>query len=163
MCAILQPNEPVVLVFLNPQHGIWPSRKHTLPPDKKCTIPSIMKAILLTAGPVSNFTSFRDAGPRYMWDIITQEQYSEAAHRLEEANLGEYVTIFIGNSRPKEMFIKKAPVEAEEILMRNNELCIAPAEYAWRFNMGVHRKIMTGMRRKLVNLGYVTEEQISED
>ena len=149
-------------MFLNPQHGKSTSQQR-IPPDKTCTIPNIMKAILLTAGPVSNFTSFRDAGPRYMWDIITRVQYNEAARRLQEANLGEYITIVIGNSVPKEIFIKRTPEEAEEILARNNELGIVPAEYAWRFNMAVHRKIMTGMRRKLVELGYVTEEQMSGD
>ena len=157
--VIFQPNEPPILVFLNLQHGKSTSSQTLIPPGERCTIPNIMKAILLTAGPISNLTSFRHGGPHSIRDIVTEEQYREAACRLQEANLGQYITVVIGHSRPKEIFIKKTPKEAEEILTRNNELCIVPIEYTKRFNMAVHRKILAGMRRKLVELGYLTEEQ----
>ena len=93
----------------------------------------------------------------------TKPQYREAAHRLQEAHLGGYISIVIGNSMPKEIFIKTTPEEAEEILTRNNELCIVPGRYTKQYNMAVPRKILTRMRHKLVELGYLTEEQIAAD
>ena len=94
---------------------------------------------------------------------VTIAQYREAAHRLQEANLGGYISIIIGNSMPKEIFIKTTPEEAEEILTRNNELCIVPGKYTKRYYMAVPRKVLTRMRQKLVELGYLTKEQISAD
>ena len=122
-----------------------------------------MTPILLTAGPISNLTSFCGPGHRNMRDIVTRAQYREAAQRLQEASVGRYISIVIGNSMPKEIVVKKEPEEAEEILTRNNELCILPIEYTKRFNMAVPRKVNAGMRRQLVELGCVTKEQMFDD
>ena len=149
-------------MFLNPQHGKF-TPQQPITPGNGFTIPNIMKAILLSAGPVSNLNSLRGAGPRYMRNLVTKAQYNEAAHRLQEANLGQYITVVIGNSMPREIFIKRTPVEVEEIMTRNNELCIVPTEYAKRFNKAVPRRIRTSMRQRLVELGYVTTEQMFKD
>ena len=88
--------------------------------------------------------------------MVSKAQYSEAAHRLQEANLGGYISIVIGRSTsmPEEIFIKTIPTEAKEILTKNSELRIVPEVYTTRFNMTVSHKITAGMRRKL---------QMSED
>ena len=98
-----------------------------------------------------------------MRNKVTKAQYSEAAHRLQEANLGEYIATVIGNGVPKEIFIKKTPAEMEKILNRNNEFYIFPTEYTERYNKAVPRKIRAGIRHRLVELGYVTVEQMFKE
>ena len=94
--------------------------------------------------------------------IVTVDQYNEAALRLQEANLGIFITTVIGRGFAKEIFIKGTPEEAREILMANCDLC-DPNEYAVRYDMPVPGKVKILMRQKLVELGYVTEEQMFKE
>ena len=149
-------------MFLNPQrpYRFAMHQQDSSGQDLRCSIPNIMKAILLTAGPISNATSFLNCASKYMRKV-TVDQYKEAALRLQEANLGQYITVVIGHSRPKEIFIKATPNEALHILTRTP--IVTPIDYIQRFFLAVPNKILTGMRRKLVELGYVTEEQMFGD
>ena len=94
---------------------------------------------------------------------ITVDRYKEAALRLQEANLGQYITVVVGKSRPKEIFIKKPPLEASDVLTSNKELGVTPIDYLQRYHLAVPSRILKGMRWKLIELGYVTEEQMFED
>ena len=150
-------------MFLNPQRPYrFAKPQHGSSGQDLCSIPNIMKAILLTAGPISNATTFLYSGPKYMRRIVTVDQYNEAALRLQEANLGIFITTVIGRGFAKEIFIKRTPEEARDILMANNVLC-DPNEYAVRYDMPVPGKVKILMRQKLVELGYVTEEQMFKE
>ncbi len=122
------------------------------------TTSSIMKAILVTTGPVNNCSAFLHSGPTHMRHVVTPEQYNDAALQLQEMGMGELVEVdVVGNVR--EVFIKKEPKQAEEILARNPDLC-QPLVYALRYFMPLPSKFRIKMRQKLVELGFVTEDQV---
>ena len=80
--------------------------------------------------------------------------------RLQSMSLGEYITTLVCNA-PKELFIKTQPSKADDILEMNQEmLMLDPEEYQRRFEMPLPGKMKITMRYKLVELGYVTEEQV---
>ncbi|XP_072015236.1 uncharacterized protein [Amphiura filiformis] len=124
----------------------------------KCTIPNIMTAILLHAGPVSNFTSFQGTGSKALRRFVTQDLYDEAAQQLQEAKMGIYPSVFIGNTERK-VFVKKRPNEVLEILARNCELC-DPVQYAIRYDLAIQKRMKEKLRQKLVTHGYLTVEQV---
>ncbi|XP_072015232.1 uncharacterized protein [Amphiura filiformis] len=127
-------------------------------PNSPVTIANIMRAILLTTGPVNNCSSFLHSGPTHMRHTVTVEKYNKAAMQLQEEGMGEFVRMDVSGYL-REVFVKKVPKEAETILAKNPLLC-DPLVYALRYYMPLPSKFRTKMRQKLVELGYVTEEQV---
>ncbi|XP_072015238.1 uncharacterized protein [Amphiura filiformis] len=136
-----------------------PGTARRFKPNTKCTIPNIMTAILLTAGPVSNFTSFVHTGTKPLRNFVTQDMYDEAALQLQKAEMGIYTRVDMTQYTQKKIFVKKRPNEVLEILARYRGLC-DPVEYAVRYDMAIQKRMREKLRQKLVDLGYLTVEQV---
>ena len=124
------------------------------------SIQDIMSAILLTSGPISNYRSFVNAGPRHLRKI-DKESYDVAAKNLEVSGLGKLVTVVVPIGGPKEVFVKKAPDEVCQAALESSCLCTME-EYCQRFHSHLPKKIAMSYREELVRRGYLTEEQIKK-
>ncbi|XP_072015273.1 uncharacterized protein [Amphiura filiformis] len=121
------------------------------------TTERIMAAILLTPGPVCSYHSFTQSGPQSLRSI-TRKEYDFATNTLEMNNLGIQVGVQSGYVT-RLVFVKQAPSLAEPILQRSSNLCTAQ-EYTGRFQCKVPLKINANIRKQLVEMNYVTEEQM---
>ncbi len=130
-----------------------PQQKPTTP----MSIQDIKRSILLTAGPVATYRTFAKQGSPHLRSI-TKEQYSTAVHELEAANLGSVITCKRGSRPESIIYIKKPPQEAEEGL-KSHDLC-ALDKYTEKYQRPPPSGMNANVRLKVVELGYVTEEQM---
>ena len=122
--------------------------------DDTITLRDIMSAILLTRGPVATHYAVVRYGPGYLRSV-SKAYYDLAAQRLQEAKLGYIVNM---TSPRTDVFVKKLPEEAQELLHANHDLAKIE-EYALRYNSPAQACITLNMRRKLLQLGIVGEGQ----
>ena len=123
----------------------------------------IKRSILLTAGPVATYRTFAKQGSPHL-RAITKEEYSRAVHELQAANLGD-VVISKRGSRPESIiFIKKPPKDAKAVLESStpnsdDELCTLD-KYTEKYQRPVPSGMNFNVRLKVVELGFVTEDQM---
>ena len=80
-----------------------------------------MKAILQTTGPILTLTSAKQNG-RTLFRDVNPAQFKCAAERLEAADLGQLVDVK-GHVRINQVFVKRLPLEAQQGLETNRDLC----------------------------------------
>ena len=117
-----------------------------------------MSAILLTKGPVCTYRAIHTNGPKKLRNI-KKSLFLEAADCLQRAALGELVCI----NRQEgglgtHVFVKVRPEAVEEpLLAGNHDLCLVE-KYRKNFGMPSPGCISEKIREKLVDLGYVLQE-----
>ncbi|XP_072016030.1 uncharacterized protein [Amphiura filiformis] len=119
----------------------------------------IMSVILLTKGPVCNFTAIQTNGPPSV-RRIGKSLFLRAAHALEAANLGTLVKVFGGGNRPNEVFIKKLPSDVGQGLEENEDLC-SLEDYTVKFYMPSPSRIRQALRDQLIQQDFVKEEHFT--
>ena len=124
------------------------------------SIHHVMAAILLTTGPICTYTSFVNTGPKHLRKI-KKEMYDQAAQNLHEASVGQFMTISSLSAGLKEVFIKRTPNNELREFLEQLNLC-SMEEYTTRFHLHLPRRITRSYREKLVELGYLTLEQIKK-
>ncbi|XP_072015287.1 uncharacterized protein [Amphiura filiformis] len=135
---------------------LTPSQPHAKP-IQPMSIQDIKRSILLTAGPVATYRTFAKQGSPHL-RTITKEQYSNAVHELQAANLGNVIIIKRGSRPESIIYIKRPPQEAKEGLT-TQDLC--PIEkYTEKYQRPPPSGMNANVRLKVVELGYVTEEQM---
>ncbi|XP_072015279.1 uncharacterized protein [Amphiura filiformis] len=110
----------------------------------------IMSAILLSASPVNSYRAFKRLGPRHLRSI-TKQQYTNASNELEQAGIGFTVVSQNGGVS----FVKRAPIEVQQILAENyTDLCTYNA-YSKRFCLPKPYAVQVNntLERKLYELG----------
>ena len=123
------------------------------------TTRNIMKAILLTAGPVSTHQTVKQNW-RFL-RMLTVRQFINAAQNLQETlQLGTLVSLPRGKSALT-IFAKKPPEQAQDILELNSDL---PSHgiYAYRFGRPSPKCISLNIQAHLVGMGYVAEEHFRQ-
>ena len=116
-----------------------------------------MSAILLISGPACTRVAINSNGPKILRGI-SRFQFSAAARKLQEANLGLAVDIKLQlRARSTLVFIKKPPTEVTEILRQNSDLCTFQ-EYTLRYNMRPPSSIIKQWQDRLINMGLVPSD-----
>ena len=141
------------MIFQSPMRSKFSSHCY-----KGTSIQAIMAAILLSAGPVSNYRSFIDGGPKHLRKI-TKETFDEAAQELHKASMGQFIAMLGPSAGLKEVFVKKAPNEECKILLEQTTLC-SMVEYMSRYQQPPPRRIARIYLEQLVEMGFLLPEQI---
>lgn len=113
-----------------------------------------LRAILMTAGPVSTFKAVQYT--RMSLHNVTSEQFVNAAMELQEANLGMMVKLQ-GKGSPAKVFIKKPPDEVDEALSPYVDLCTVDV-YRKRYHLPTSKSISFSLRAKLVAAKLVADK-----
>ena len=114
-----------------------------------------MAGLLLTAGPVATRKSVNGLSRMFRF-LVTSAKFEAAASKLQEAHLGHMVSLkgsavaWKGN-----VFIKKPPAEARQILESNAALCVTLEEYTQRYHMPTPASVTPKIKAGLVQLGLV--------
>ena len=112
----------------------------------------VMKAILLTTGPVSTLASVKSTKMALHW--LPLEQYMEAAEALEEANFGRLVTVTANHNK---VFIKRDPKDVVQALSENPDLC-TPEMFATRYSKPSAKAVAFHLRAKLVTMKLLSQK-----
>ena len=134
--------------------------KSNLTADERATITEqeTMRSILLSKGPITTQHTLRNNFKKLRH--ITKEEFTSAAKKLEQFNLGSLVKVAVPKaSRASDIFIKKSADQVGGILSMMPGLCTLQ-EYSERFAMRVPPVISLRLRAQLVNLGFVSEKQL---
>ena len=108
----------------------------------------IMKAILLTAGPINTLQAFsKIAQPALR--CITKTPYLKAAARLEELELVQLIKTKSGSN----VIIKKSPDEIGSLLVKHG-LC-SVKDYKWRYQLAISKSIARTVVTYLTQLGII--------
>ena len=119
------------------------------------TMRNVMKAILLTAGPVSTHQTVKQNW-RFL-RMLNIRQFTNAAHNLQETlQLGTLVSLKRGK-QTLAIFAKKPPEQVREILELNSDLP-SPEIYAYRFGRSSPKCISLNIQAQMVSMGYVAEQ-----
>ena len=108
----------------------------------------------MTSGPVSTPKAVKATKLRL--HLSTTEQFIEAAKELQKANFGSLISIESTNGQTLYVFVKKPPVEVEEVLSVNPDLC-DNAVYAARYMNNPPKAIGFALRAKLVAMNLVSQ------
>ena len=108
----------------------------------------LMKAILLTAGPINTLAAFTKNAQSTL-RCITKTTYLKAATRLEELGLIQLIKTKSGS----DVIIKKSPDEIGNLLVKH-QLC-SVKDYKDRYLMPISRSISKTVVMYLTQLGII--------
>ena len=117
---------------------------------EEITLMSTMSGILMTPGPVSTFQGVF----RGKWSMrhLKRHQYEEAVVELLRLQLGTQV---VKTDQGSEVFIKKSPSEAEDVLLMHTDLGTLE-QYETRYKAKLPYCISRGLKRYLTENGLVS-------
>ena len=129
-------------------------------PSSNLNIPIeyLKSALLKTPGPICTYSSFTQSGPQNL-RTISKQDFLQAVLSLESNNLIDIVNMSSPSGELRPVLVKKQPQAVQHILMDNPALCSMDV-YTKRFNFPVPVKVINSIRKKLVELGYVTQQQV---
>ena len=113
-------------------------------------IRDIMRALLLTTGPVSTLKAVKST--RMSLLRLPMRAFLDAADKLEKLNLGTLVSLPSSRGkigRPSIVLVKKLPREAAQALGANPDLCSLD-EYVSRYDKPTAKAIGLALRAKIV-------------
>ncbi len=119
----------------------------------------VMRAILVTSGPVLTLTAVQQNG-RLLFRSINRNQFNLAAQTLESLHLGTLVELHLSEGRKRDVFVKKRPDEAENGLLCNKDLC-SLEEYRSRFLAPLLSSFPLSLCDQLVSQGFVPPDFFS--
>ena len=108
-----------------------------------------MSAILLTTGPVATRESVKNT--RRSLHYLNPSRFLEAACELENLSLGAVI------SNLNNVFVKKSPPEAQQVLGANPHLC-SVENYTARYNKPPSKAIGLQLKAKLVKMKLVPKK-----
>ncbi|XP_072015282.1 uncharacterized protein [Amphiura filiformis] len=123
------------------------------------SLQELKSALLKTPGPASTYSSFTQSGPVSL-RTISKQDYLQAALSLQEGNVVNVVNITSPTGEARPVLVKKHPQEVHRILDEKHDLHCPSGIYTKRFGLPVPIKVIRSIRKKLVELGYVTEKQM---
>ena len=145
----------------SPRSSLSPTLHQPSPKEQKIfpvlSNQEIKRHILLTSGPVTTYRTFAKQGSPYLRNI-TKQQYSDAVNGLQAANLGDVITLQKGARPESIVYIKRHPNIIQSVL--EAEDLISLQEYADKYNRPTPSGMNMNVRSKVVELGFVTEEQM---
>ena len=120
---------------------------------------ALKTAILLTAGPVSSFTSFIQSGPSSLRTKVTKQQYVIATQELENIHLGTNFVTEKLCGKTQRCFVKKPPEEVTEVLALNPELCVI-MDYRERYMLPMPKNVNLSqdIMQQILSGGYVKSQ-----
>ena len=126
--------------------------------DKRLIQPTtrnVMRAVLLTPGPISTRLTTRNMSSSFKV-AVTKPKFLAAATQLQKANLGYLLQWSCGTTRTYPIFIKRLPLEMTDVLKmeENSDLC-TPEEYEFRFKLPTPASIKEPMQEDLIRQGLV--------
>ena len=125
---------------------------------KYATARNIMSGILLTPGPVVNFSSMRSTR-RVFLHSVNKSKFDNAGNKLKAANLGNFISVQYQNKMKLSVFLKKHPDEIREDLKseENKDLC-SIEEYSAKYFSPSPAGINDRLKRILVSLGLLSQD-----
>ncbi|XP_072016035.1 uncharacterized protein [Amphiura filiformis] len=141
----------------NPSRNVGKSMEQNVNQHDHVTIRSLMSAILLISGPACTRAAINSNGPKNLRHI-SRDQFTAAALKLQEANLGSTIDIKLQvHTRSTLLFVKKPPDEMQDRLRLNRDLCSYEA-YALRYNMRPPASIIKRWQERLVQMGLIPHD-----
>ena len=119
-------------------------------------VKDIMEAILKLPGPVATPRAVKATRRCFLHNLLTNN-FIEAAEELEKANLGKVVTLQNKGGIPLKIFLKKPPVEAQQVLGVNPDLCQFEM-YSMQYAKGSPKSIAFPLRARLVAMKLVAQD-----
>ena len=109
----------------------------------------------MTSGPVSTPKAVKST--KLHLHLSTTQQFIEAAKELQKANFGSLISVGSSNNgQTLYVFVKKPPVEVEEALSANPDLCDNTV-YAARYMKSPPKAIGFTLRAKLIAMRLVSQ------
>ena len=116
-----------------------------------------MAAILKVPGPVVTPKAVKSTRRCFLHHLTTNN-FIEAAEELEKASFGKMVTMQnSGGITVLKTFLKKPPVEVEQLLSVNPDLCNFEF-YSMQYAKGSPKSISFSLRAKLVAMKLVAQD-----
>ena len=113
-----------------------------------------MKGILKSAGPVCVYDSARSSK---LLRSLKSAQYHEAATKLEQLHLGRVMPFKQRRGATMQVFLKRSPDEAAQVLSANPHLCSLDV-YSERYNKPPSKSIGFQLRARLVAMKLVPKK-----
>ncbi len=118
--------------------------------QKQATMSERKMAILRIPGPIIILRAFKQATNRRL-RTTTSSEFEEAVGDLETKGYGKVVSLRTARSSTQAMFFIKTSPEA----VIHSEDLIGCEEYRSRFNQPLHGSVTEGMKRSLIEKGFV--------
>ena len=123
---------------------------HVEKEQKQPTMSERKMAILRIRGPIVTLRGFKQATNRRL-RTTTSSEFEEAVGDLETKGYGKVVSLRTARSSTQTIFFIKTSPEA----VIHNENLIGCEEYRSRFNQPLHGSVTEGMKRSLIEKGFV--------